>query len=64
MTSLINVTYKVEYQSKDGTQRFTHLVPTMREALKVSREARERGFKPKRERIETTTNYVVARKVF
>ena len=59
-----NVTYKVEYQSKDGTRRFTHLVHSMPEALRISRMAREKGLKPKREKIITTIDYHIKTAVF
>ena len=54
-----NVVFRVEYLSKDGARRYTHIVHSQEEALRISRDARKKGLKPKREKIVTTIDYHV-----
>ena len=49
-----NVIYRITYASEDRRLSYTHIVHTLRDCLAISRAAKERGFKPKREKIRTT----------
>ena len=59
-----NVIFRITYDSKDGRTFYTHIVHTVRDCLAICRDARKKGFEPKREKIRSTTDFHAIRTVF